>query len=78
MRRMYRTLAPWVAENPIYMNVLPADPATVHRVIDQCAAVGFEMVGLSFESGFNIENEDPAYVARSRSWPIMHMRRGSP
>ena len=62
LRRMYRTLAPWVAENPIYMNVLPADPATVHRVIDQCAAVGFEMVGLSFESGFNIENEDPAYV----------------
>ena len=62
MRRMYRTLAPWVTENPIYMNVLPADPVTVRRVIDQCAAVGFEMVGLSFASGFDIENEDPAYV----------------
>jgi hypothetical protein len=62
LRRMYRTLAPWVTENPIYMNVLPADPVTVRRVIDQCAAVGFEMVGLSFASGFDIENEDPAYV----------------
>ena len=62
LRRMYRTVAPWVAENPIYMNVLPADPVTVRRAIDQCAEVGFEMVGLSFGSGFNIENEDPAYV----------------
>ena len=59
---MYRTVAPWVTENPIYMNVLPADPATVRRVIDQCAEVGFEMAGLSFGSGFDIENEDPAYV----------------
>ena len=62
LRRMYRTVAPWVAENPIYMNVVPADPVTVRRVIDQCAEVGFEMVGLSFGSGFDIENEDPAYV----------------
>lgn len=62
LRRMYRTVAPWVTENPIYMNVLPADPVTVRRAIDQCAEVGFEMVGLSFGSGFNIENEDPAYV----------------
>jgi len=62
LRRMYRTIAPWVTENPIYMNVVPADPVTVRRVIDQCAEVGFEMVGLSFGSGFNIENDDPAYV----------------
>jgi len=64
LRRMYRTVAPWVAENPIYMNVLPADPVTVRRAVDQCAEVGFEMVGLSFGSGFNIENDDPAYVRR--------------
>jgi hypothetical protein len=62
LRRMYRTIAPWVTENPIYMNVLPADPTTVRRAIDQCAEVGFEMVGLSFGSGFDIENEDSAYV----------------
>jgi len=62
LRRMYRTIAPWVTENPIYMNVLPADPVTVRRVIDQCAEVGFEMVGLSFGSGFDIENEAAAYI----------------
>ena len=62
LRRMYRTIAPWVTENPIYVNVTPADPATVRRMIDQCAEVGFEMVGLSFGSGFDIENDSPAYV----------------
>jgi hypothetical protein len=62
LRRMYRTIAPWVTENPIYMNVVPADPVTVRRVVDQCAEVGFEMVGLSFGSGFDIENDSPAYV----------------
>ena len=64
LRKMYRTIAPWITENPIYMNVLPADPATVRRAIDQCAATGFEMVGLSFGSGFDIENKDPAYIAQ--------------
>ncbi len=62
LRRMYRTIAPWVAEHPIYMTVVPADPVTVRRAIDQCAEVGFEMVGLSFGSGFDFENESPAYL----------------
>ena len=62
LRRMYRTVAPWVTENPISMDILPADPATVRRGIDQCAAVGFEMLCLTFGSGFDIENEDPAYI----------------
>ncbi|MHB8969790.1 MAG: hypothetical protein ACYC3X_18955 [Pirellulaceae bacterium] len=64
LRRMYRTIAPWVTENPITMDLLPADPATVRRVTDQCAEVGFEMLGLTFGSGFDIENEDPAYIAQ--------------
>jgi len=34
----------------------------VRRVVDQCAEVGFEMVGLSFGSGFDFENESPAYL----------------
>lgn len=64
LRRMYRVLAPWVTENPILMHVRNADPAAVRLAIDQCAAAGFEMVIMSFGSGFNIESEDPAYLAR--------------
>jgi hypothetical protein len=63
-RRMYRTVAPWVTENPIFMHVRRADSASVKLAIDQCAEVGFEMVILSFGSGLNMENEDPAYLTQ--------------
>ncbi|MHA1731106.1 MAG: alpha-galactosidase [Promethearchaeota archaeon] len=54
-RRMYRTIAPWATENPILMHVRSADPERVKVAVDQCAEVGFEMVVLTFGSGFNIE-----------------------
>ena len=62
-RKMYRTVAPQVTENPILMHVRSADPDAVRLAIDQCAEVGFEMVIMTFGSGFNIESEDPAYIA---------------
>jgi hypothetical protein len=66
VRRMYRTIAPWVTENPIMMHVRRADPKSVRLAIDQCAEVGFEMVILTFGSGFNIENESPQYLAQMK------------
>ncbi len=63
-RRMYRALAPWVQENPILMHVRRAEPEAVKLAIDQCADVGFEMVIMTFGSGFDIEKEDPAYLAQ--------------
>ena len=51
VRRMYRTLAPWVTENPILMHVRHADPEAVRLAVDQCAEVGFEMVIMTFGSG---------------------------
>lgn len=63
-RRMYRTIAPWVTENPIFMHVTSSDPAVIRKAIDQCDGVGFEMVIISFGSGLNMENEDPAYIER--------------
>ncbi len=66
VRRMYRTIAPWVTENPLMMHMRSAAPAQVRAAIDQCAAVGFEMLILSFGSGFNIENEDPEYLKQWR------------
>lgn len=61
VRRMYRTLAPWVTENPILMHVTRSDAASVRLAIDQSSAVGFEMVIMSFGSGFSVENRDAAY-----------------
>lgn len=55
-RKMYRTLAPWVTENPIFMHLTTTDPAKVKTAIDQCAEVGYEMVILSFGSGLSMED----------------------
>lgn len=67
LRRTYRTLAPQVTENPIFMHCAGSDSASIRRSVDQCAEVGFEMVVLTFGSGFNIESEDPAYIARIKA-----------
>jgi len=61
-RKMYRIIAPWVTENPLMMHIRYSDPERVKLALDQCAEVGFEMAILTFGSGFNIENEDPAYL----------------
>ena len=62
-RRMYRKTAPWVTENPIFLHCTSSDPKVVREAVDQCAATGYEMIILSFGSGLDMENEDPAYIA---------------
>ena len=64
VRRAFRAIAPWVTENPIMMHVRRADAASVRLAVDQCAEVGFEMVILTFGSGFDIENDRPEYLAQ--------------
>lgn len=66
-RRMYRALAPWTQENPIFMHLRNSDSESIRRAVDQCAATGFEMVILTFWSGFDMNNEDPAYIARMKA-----------
>ena len=64
-RKLYRTVAPWVTENPITMHMTNGrDMQAVRRAIDQCAEVGFETMILSFGSGFSIESKNPAYLAK--------------
>jgi len=63
LKRFYRTVAPWSSENPIMMHVRHSDPESVKRAIDQSAEVGFEMVIMTFGSGFNMENTTPAYIS---------------
>lgn len=63
LRRFYRTLAPWVTENPITHHLLSNDEQRIRTAIDQAAAVGFEAIILSFGSGFNMENRDSDFLA---------------
>ena len=53
-RKMYRTISPWVTENPIFMHLRYSDNESVRKAIDQCAETGFEMLILSFGSRFNL------------------------
>lgn len=67
-RHMYRTIAPWTTENPIFMHLTSTDPATVRRAIDQCAECGYEMIILSFGSGLNAEDTSDENIARYKEF----------
>src|SRR5579862_575875 len=56
IKKMYRTIAPWVTENPIFMHLVSKNDEEVKNAIDQCAATGYEAVILSFGSHCNMED----------------------
>ena len=64
VKRMYRTIAPWTTENPIFMHCTSSDPEVVRQAIDQCVATGYEMLIISFGSGLDMEDESPANYAK--------------
>ncbi len=63
-RRMYRAIAPWTQENPVMVHLVANQPDAIRKIVDQGAEVGVEMIILSFGSGMNMENADPAYMAK--------------
>ncbi|MBD0833217.1 alpha-galactosidase [Aestuariibaculum sediminum] len=64
IRKMYRTISPWVTENPIFMHLVNSNEKVVKSAIDQCAEVGYEMIILSFGSGVNMEDESEANYSK--------------
>lgn len=74
--RMYRTIAPWVAENPLIMHVRSAAPDAVRLAIDQSVDVGFDLVIMTFGSGFNLEDESADYLAQMRELTDYAHQRG--
>ncbi len=55
------------AENPIFFHATAVDPADFKIAVQQMATVGFEMFIFSFGSGFNLETNDPTYLAEIQS-----------
>jgi hypothetical protein len=66
-RKMYRTIAPWITENPIFFHLRYADDESVKNAVDQCSETGFEKIILSFGSGFNIEDTSKANLNRFKN-----------
>lgn len=67
-RRMYRTIAPWVTENPMIFHITRSDWEGFTAGVDQAADVGYEMVNFSFGSGFNPEDESPENYAQMKKY----------
>jgi len=66
IRKMYRTLAPWITENPIFLHLVTTNTNKVKEAIDQCAGTGYEMVILSFGSGLNMEDLSEKNIKKFR------------
>ncbi|MBS1532372.1 MAG: alpha-galactosidase [Bacteroidetes bacterium] len=64
IRKMYRTVAPWTTENPIFMHLVSHNDGEVYRAIDQCSATGYEALILSFGSNCDMEDTSAANISR--------------
>ncbi|HEX5154100.1 MAG TPA: alpha-galactosidase [Parafilimonas sp.] len=68
IRKMYRTVAPWTTENPIFMHLVSKNDEEVRNAIDQCAATGYEALILSFGSHCNMEDTS---VSNIQKWKAL-------
>ncbi|MGL6227018.1 MAG: hypothetical protein ACRC10_10405 [Thermoguttaceae bacterium] len=66
IRRLFRTLAPWTAENPLMFHKIQSDRRAINDAITQCRETGFELIIMSFGSGLNMESKDPKYSQNYR------------
>ena len=68
IRRMYRAVAPWTLENPVFMHLVSRNDEEVRNAVDQCKATGYEALILSFGSHCNMEDTSAANV---RQWKAL-------
>ncbi len=67
-RKMYRTIAPWITENPMMFHITSSKWDDYTNGIDQASEVGYEMVNFSFGSGFNPEDESDKNYAQMKKY----------
>ena len=67
-RKMYRTIAPWITENPMMFHITRSKWEEYTSGIDQAAEVGYEMVNFSFGSGFNPEDESEKNFTKMKKY----------
>ena len=64
IRNMYRTVAPWTTQNPIFMHLVSKNDDEVIDAINQCAVTGYEALILSFGSHCNMEDSSDENIAK--------------
>jgi len=68
IRKMYRVIAPWTTENPIFMHLVSKNDEEVKQAIDQCTATGYEALILSFGSHCDMEDTSATNI---RKWKAL-------
>ncbi|HOZ84265.1 MAG TPA: alpha-galactosidase [Niabella sp.] len=66
IQKMYRTIAPWVTANPIFMHLVSKNDQEVFNAIEQCVATGYESLILSFGSHINMEDNSASNLLRCK------------
>jgi hypothetical protein len=64
IRKMYRVVAPWTLENPIFMHLVSKNDEEVRNAVDQCKTTGYEALILSFGSHCNMEDTTAANISQ--------------
>jgi len=64
LKKMYRTIAPWTTQNPIFMHLVSKNDEEVVRCIDQCVQTGYEAVILSFGTHLKMEDTSEINITR--------------
>ncbi len=64
IRKMYRVIAPWTLENPIFMHLVSKNDEEVKHAVDQCKATGYEALILSFGSHCNMEDTSAVNISK--------------
>lgn len=64
IRRFMALIAPQTLENPLQNHLTASDSASIRASCTAMASVGWEMLVLSYGSGADVENLDPAYLSR--------------
>jgi hypothetical protein len=64
IKKMYRTVAPWTIQNPIFMHLVSKNDDEVKTAINQCQDTGYEAVILSFGSHLEMENTSDENIER--------------
>ncbi|SHM76121.1 alpha-galactosidase [Mucilaginibacter sp. OK098] len=76
IRKMYTTVAPWTAENPIFMHLVSRNDEQVKSAIEQCALTGYEALILSFGSHCNMEDTTAANIRKWKQLAILAHQKG--
>ena len=64
VRKMYRALAPWTLQNPLFMHLVSKTDDEVKQAIDQCRLAGYDALIMSFGSHCNMEDTSASNITR--------------